>query len=920
MSTPTLKEARLRGWRGLAAAAFAVGVTALPVVALAAPATARDAIPAATGPNMWSATGTLAVVRNGETATLLPTGSVLIAGGNTRTAELYYPPSRLFTRTGSMSVSRIDATATLLQSGDVLVVGGRGIQGHQLSSAELYDPTSGTWSRTGSMHTARSGQTATLLPDGDVLVAGGGCNPGRLCDSGSFLQNLAGSELYHPDSGTWTRAGLMSIGRQDATAVLLQDGDVLVAGGFVSCDDDFCVDTRKVDLYDPATGDWSSARPMPAAGEQQSSVVLQNGNVFVTGGMRVGSGLLLHSAILYSATTGRWRSEPPTLGNQLGQSTALLPNGWVLLAGTGEGRSEVFEPDIGQWVKTGTMHFSSPRETITTLADGSILVIGTNQQTGETFQPGAGPLVRFDPTSLSFPTQRAGNTSPPLNVTVSNLGSADLHVSAVQVTGADASDFGTSGNCAGADLQPRGVCTLTVAFSPTQSGDRSASVVLVDDAPGGRQSVPVHGFGRGPDTWTPTGSMSTHRTLAGAVRLQNGDVLVFGGEEHPTGEVGTAELYDPTTGTFSSTGDMTTERAYVTGTLLPDGRVLVAGGYGTSGPLSTAEVYSPASGTWQSVSPMHGKVYAGTQTLLPSGKVLVTGFGFGDAAEIYDPATDTWTDTGAPVGDGFFGTATLLPSGQVLVAGATDGTNAAGLYDPATNAWTKAASPLVARQAPQAALLPDGDVLLAGGEPSGGGPAYASSEIYDPSTNTWTMTSTSMSDPRYGFNLTALSSGDLIASGGCTGDCPNSDRLTSTDRFDVTTGDWHPVSPMVRGTVFGTATLLTDGEILEAGGGPYCCGAYASAELYDAAQVTASPDHGPVGTSVEIRGRGYFAHEPVHLTFDGTPIGHARTGIEGGFVAMVTVPGGQVGAHVIAAEGSNSQATSTVVFTITGAG
>src|SRR5258705_2113445 len=93
-----------------------------------------------------------------------------------------------FSDTGSLNIPRFLHTATLLPNGKVLVAGGRGTSG-ELSSAELYDPASGTWSATGSLNTARSLHTATLLPNGKVLVAGGYNN--------SYLNT---AELHYPAS------------------------------------------------------------------------------------------------------------------------------------------------------------------------------------------------------------------------------------------------------------------------------------------------------------------------------------------------------------------------------------------------------------------------------------------------------------------------------------------------------------------------------------------------------------------------------------------------------------------------------------------------------------------------------------------------------------------------------------------------
>jgi hypothetical protein len=127
--------------------------------------------------------------RLGHTATLLPNGKVLIAGGArdsspngdhpfVASAELYDPSSGTFTATVSMATSRVGHTATLLPNGNVLIAGGardRSPDGNYLpvASAELYDPSSGTFTPTGSMATSRVGHTATLLPNGTVLIAGG---------------------------------------------------------------------------------------------------------------------------------------------------------------------------------------------------------------------------------------------------------------------------------------------------------------------------------------------------------------------------------------------------------------------------------------------------------------------------------------------------------------------------------------------------------------------------------------------------------------------------------------------------------------------------------------------------------------------------------------------------------------------------
>ena len=117
-----------------------------------------------------------------------------------------------------MTTGRVEHTATLLPNGQVLVAGGFGLQRRSPTSAELYDPATGVWTATGSMTTGRVDHTATLLPNGQVLVAGGCCD-------------FTGSaELYDPATGVWTATGSMATARQTHTATLLQNGKVLVAG------------------------------------------------------------------------------------------------------------------------------------------------------------------------------------------------------------------------------------------------------------------------------------------------------------------------------------------------------------------------------------------------------------------------------------------------------------------------------------------------------------------------------------------------------------------------------------------------------------------------------------------------------------------------------------------------------------------
>src|ERR1700690_726620 len=122
--------------------------------------------------------------RSGHSATLLPDGKVLIAGGMRRnqdfykSAELYDPATGKFHPTGEMNERRVGQAAVLLRSGKVLVAGGW-VGFGATDSAELYDSATGKFTPIGKMTTRRGRPSATLLANGDVLIAGGEDHDGR---------------------------------------------------------------------------------------------------------------------------------------------------------------------------------------------------------------------------------------------------------------------------------------------------------------------------------------------------------------------------------------------------------------------------------------------------------------------------------------------------------------------------------------------------------------------------------------------------------------------------------------------------------------------------------------------------------------------------------------------------------------------
>ncbi len=150
----------------------------------------------------WTSTGSLHTARYRHTATLLASGQVLVAAGQggyasccdgfLQSAEVYDPATGVWTPVGDLPVPRVQHTATLLPSGKVLVAAGLNRQ--YSDGAELFDPSTGAWTATDSLITRRSRHTATLLPSGDVLVAGGDS------DTLSSRNSLRTAEIYRSGS------------------------------------------------------------------------------------------------------------------------------------------------------------------------------------------------------------------------------------------------------------------------------------------------------------------------------------------------------------------------------------------------------------------------------------------------------------------------------------------------------------------------------------------------------------------------------------------------------------------------------------------------------------------------------------------------------------------------------------------------
>ena len=309
-------------------------------------------------------------------------------------------------------------------------------------------------------------------------------------------------------------------------------------------------------------------------------------------------------------------------------------------------------------------------------------------------------------------------------------------------------------------------------------------------------------------SWTSTGELNIGRYDHTATLLPDGKVLVAGGRGSETcfTRTSSAELYDPVSGTWSPTGSLNTARAGHTATLLQNGLVLVAGGNAADGYLNSAELYDPATGTWHPTASFKNirNSDSSDAPLLQNGKVLVVGGGAELYAELYDPETEIWSSTSPPTA--YLLNMALLPDGKVFgLASDWDYGAVAELYDPVTQHWSSAGyfefDPVTMTP------LPNGKVLVMG--ISFGPQREAVAVIYDTSTGTWSTapTRTFGAPETGGWRATLQADGQVLVSG-----------INGAALFDAMTETWSLTSQPAVPRHQHTATLLPNGATLIAGG------------------------------------------------------------------------------------------------------
>jgi N-acetylneuraminic acid mutarotase len=690
----------------------------------------------------------------------LPNGRVLVSGGQVggstivANAMIYSPATGTWFATKPMNTPRFAHTATVLPDGTVLVAGGRTTGSANLNTAEIFDPVAGTWTPVAStMSSARFQHTATwLAAQGKVLVAGGGS---------SATNALATADLYDPVAKTFTATGAMNIPRCEQTATVLQNGQVLIAGGqggtgLVTVNTNA---QSTLEIYDPLAGAFTQVTNLlQKARYYHGASLLGDGTVLITGGTSTATTFVTAEIFNLNGGPATATTAPTTnnlaTGRSEHSSTTLADGRVLLVGGTGSGgaagiypqmTAEIYDPAGGTFTSTGGMSNGRYLHAVALLPGGQVMVAG-----------GTAPSITstnsvevYDPTSATF-------------------------------------------SLAGGQVIGRQTHTTTVL------SDGRVLVVGGQGAGPGTAAMPAQYlrsaqiYDPATHAWSNTGSLTTGRFDHTATLLGSGRVLVTGGmTASATGAVTTnsAEIWDPTTGLWTPVASMTANakgRRSHTATLLPNGTVLVAGGQDAPSPanyLSSAEIYDPVANAWSAptgTQPAMSSVRFFHTATLVGGKVVIIGGKTASTAvtssvDSYDPMTQSFTPLtdigGAGTTPRGSHTATLLANGKIFVAGGqiaggisgVVGTNTTELYDPSTGT-SAAMTPTMSmvRSGHTAALLANGKVLLTGG-------GSGASDLYDPAATTITTTGT-MIVSRSSSSAVVLTDGSVMVAGGNSAD------------------------------------------------------------------------------------------------------------------------------------------------------
>lgn len=340
---------------------------------------------------------------------------------------------------------------------------------------------------------------------------------GSACACAQSITPVNGLEL--------TRSQDMKAARASHTATLLNDGRVLITGGFVAEGNTL----KAAELFDPASSKFSAAENMSERRLSHTATLLPNGKVLIAGGF---NGDYLNSAEIFDPATNKFTPVGKLIEPRSDHVAVLLKNGKVLLAGgVGTGwtflkSAEVFDPQTGSFSRTGDLSISRESHAAALLSDGTVLIAGGHSGRRNEMRVFSQAEI-FDSASGTF--------SPVGGMTTKRHKHAAVTLDDGRVLIVGGSD----------ELDARGAYKSAEIYDP-----RLRRFAAIENM-----------------------TQSRYKLRATVVRLSNGKVLIAGGAKG-------AEVFDPKSSSFYSVlGDTDDVKLFATATTLRDGRVLIAGGY-----------------------------------------------------------------------------------------------------------------------------------------------------------------------------------------------------------------------------------------------------------------------------------------------------------------------------------------------------
>jgi N-acetylneuraminic acid mutarotase len=495
--------------------------------------------------NSWfTLTQQLSDPRYSHTATALPNGDILVAGGLTARLsglslvsashdriERFDFVTFAVSNAGQLRDVRGRHSATLLPSGKLMLIGGvnDGISTTYLQSIETFDPAAGSSTLEPAMATARVNHTATLIPTGAVIAVGGRIGSSPVTASNTLVRSA--------DEGSAAAATNFCGVRFHAATTLLADGRVLISGGAIPG-----TTLAIASVYDPNAQTCTTVAPMPFARRLHTLTLLPSGKILMIGGYATTANTEPSDNVaLFDPTNGAngsWSTLPSMQVPRAAHAVSLMPDGRVLVSGGVEATTaplivEIFDPATPQWTAQFAPFATRIRHASVLLPSGRLLRIGgaledacTNVWSSDVYDPVSGLSD-----AIAVVTRRCDVT---------------------------------------ATLLPNGKVLAVGGFDSTGAGLASAEL-----------------FDPLTQTWSATPSLSQARYGHTATLLASGEVLVAGGGASPA----TSEIYDPVSNTWRNGPALRSDRRLAVAVTSSSGRALLFSGIEAS--AQTPEIVGP---------------------------------------------------------------------------------------------------------------------------------------------------------------------------------------------------------------------------------------------------------------------------------------------------------------------------------------